>query len=86
VSLLLARSTPVSSIRSQLCTKWDLEVTPRDIYNIGQRLRNKQLGGKTPIQWLADELKRLKFFVRIDTDKNNRVTRLFFVHLNQLSY
>jgi hypothetical protein len=80
VSSLLARKTSVSTIRAELRNKWRIEVTKRDIYNMGQRLRNETLGGKTPIQWLVDELERLKFFVHIDTDENNRVTRLFFAH------
>ncbi|RKF56345.1 Protein FAR-RED ELONGATED HYPOCOTYL 3, partial [Golovinomyces cichoracearum] len=77
---LLARATLVSTIRSQLRTNWQLEVTARDLYNLGQHIRIQQLGGKTPIHWLADELEQRDFFFRIDTDDNNRVTRLFMAH------
>lgn len=77
---LLSRQTPVSTIRAQLREKWGVELTPRDVYNMGQKIRTEELGGKTPINWLADELENRAFFVRIDTDENNRVTRLFFAH------
>ncbi|KAI0998776.1 hypothetical protein K3495_g9420 [Podosphaera aphanis] len=80
VSKLLNRRTRVSTIRSQVQNKWGVELNARDEYNFGQKIRSQELGGKTPINWLADELEERNFFHRIDTDENNRVTRLFSTH------
>ncbi|KAI0996834.1 hypothetical protein K3495_g11350 [Podosphaera aphanis] len=67
-------------IRSQVRDTGGVELNARDVYNFGQKIRSQELGGKTPINWLADELEERNFFHRIDTDDNNRVTRLFFTH------
>ena len=41
VSQLLARGTAVSTIRAQLRENWDIKLTCRDIYNLGQKLRSQ---------------------------------------------
>ncbi|KAI0999282.1 hypothetical protein K3495_g8918 [Podosphaera aphanis] len=56
VSKLLNRQTRVSTIRSQVRDKWGVELNARDVYNFGQKIRSQELGGKTPINWLADEV------------------------------
>jgi hypothetical protein len=81
IKQLLDRRTAVATIRSNM-RAIGIHVTKSDIYNMRGRIRNAEMGGVTAIQWLADELKRRDFFVRIDTapDNPNRVTRLIFAH------
>ncbi|MGI4816711.1 MAG: hypothetical protein ACRYE7_01875 [Janthinobacterium lividum] len=80
VSGLISRMTKVSIIRATLKNDWGIELTKRDIYNMKGRMRIEQLGGLTPIQWLERELEERNFFVKIDTDKDNRAMRIFFAH------
>jgi len=78
----LARRTRVGTIR-QLVRDRGITTTRSDIYNIRNKLRLKELGGTTVIQWLADTLKDRDFFFRIETadsGNSNRVTRLFFAY------
>jgi hypothetical protein len=42
---------------------------PRDIFNLGQRIRLESLGGLTPIQWLKQELDIQGYYNRIDVDQ-----------------
>jgi len=54
---------------------------PRDVYNLGQRMRIQSLGGLTPMQWLVKELDRLGYYNKINFDETtNKVTRLFYMH------
>jgi hypothetical protein len=54
---------------------------PRDIYNLGQRIRIESLRGLTPIQWLKEELDRQGYYNEIDSDPvTNKVRRLFYIH------
>ena len=80
IATLLARRTPVSTIRHQIKENYQITLTKKDVYNMGQKIRYQQLGGKNPIQWLVDELEKLGYFFQYDTDEENRVTRFFFAH------
>lgn len=80
IRTLISRMTKVSTIRATMKKEWGVILTKRDIYNLRARIRNEQLGGLSAIQWLARELEEREFFVRMDTDEDNRVTRLFFAH------
>ena len=77
---LVSRMTKVSIIQAVLKRDWGIELTKRDIYNMRARKRIGELNGLTPIQWLAQELEERSFCSTIKTDKDNRVTHIFFVH------
>ncbi|KAI0992279.1 hypothetical protein K3495_g15907, partial [Podosphaera aphanis] len=62
VSKILNRRARVSTIRSQVRDKLGVELNARDVYNFGQKIRSQELGGKTPINWLADKLEERNFF------------------------
>jgi hypothetical protein len=80
VRIFISRHTKVSTIKATVKKDFGLVLTKRDIYNIRARYRLEQLGGLTALQWLIRELQILNYFVRFDTDENNRLTRLFFAH------
>jgi len=80
IKVQLARKTCVGTIR-QLLRDCGINTSKSDIYNIRNKLRLKELGGTTAIQWLADTLKDRDFFFRIETaNDSNRVIRLFFAY------
>lgn len=80
IKTLMSRMTKVSTIRATMEKDWGILLTKRDIYNMRARIRTEQLGGLTAIQWLAKELDKCSYFVKINTDKDNRVIHLFFAH------
>jgi hypothetical protein len=58
-----------------------LELIPRDIYNLLAGLRIEELDGKTPIEWLLEELKAKGFSPKEYVNpKTKRLERLFFAH------
>jgi hypothetical protein len=58
----------------------------KDIYNLLASLRNEELDGKTPVEWLLAKLKEqnysLKEYVNL---KTNCLKSLFFAHLNAVA-
>lgn len=63
ISCLLCRWIQVVIIWAQVRNNWCIELNTRDVYNFGHKIRSQELGGKTPINWLADTLKDRKFFI-----------------------
>ena len=53
-------------------------VTDREVYNKRRRIRDEQIGGRTPVQALLDDLLELGHFARFETDANNAITHLLF--------
>ena len=62
------------------------KIRKRDIYNQVQRLRNEELGGRSMIEGLIDQLRTYKdahgqrYFYQVDYDHHGRVRHLFFAH------
>ena len=62
------------------------KIRKRDVYNQVQRLRNEELGGRSMIEGLIEQLSTYKdahgqkYFYKVDYDDHNRVRHLFFAH------
>ncbi|CAB5383776.1 unnamed protein product [Rhizophagus irregularis] len=52
----------------------------RDIYNIREKFRQKNLAGRTPIQALINKLKEGNFVYEYKCDDTGCITHLFFAH------
>ena len=60
-------------------------LTAKDIENIVKDIRQSALGGKTPIQWLHDELSSGGYQFRFDVDADGCIDRFFFCHENNIN-
>lgn len=58
----------------------DVHVTLQDLYNIRKQIRREELGARTPIQALVDQLATSKIFHRYQTDSEGHITHLFIAH------
>ncbi|CAG8458404.1 9522_t:CDS:2 [Cetraspora pellucida] len=52
----------------------------KDIYNARERLRQKNLVGRTPVEALIDELKEGDYIYEYKCDDTGHITHLFFTH------
>ena len=52
----------------------------KDIDNIIQKERQKQLGGMTPLQWLLKELQDNGYNPRFETKDGNILSKLMYLH------
>ena len=58
----------------------DILVTPDDIYNLRKAIKQTNLGARTPIEALFDQVKASNWHVEFQTDNTNRLTHLFLMH------
>lgn len=78
LSINVAPSQVLSSLRVDDPAVNNAHITRRDIYNINADLRRRNLGSLTAIQALIRELDRDDWVYEMKKDNQNRVTHLFF--------
>ncbi|RKF54722.1 hypothetical protein GcM3_207054 [Golovinomyces cichoracearum] len=64
----------IGQIMSAFRAKEGFNLVNKDISNIIQKERQKQLGGMTPLQWLLQELQACGFNSKYETNNDNSLT------------
>ena len=58
----------------------DMLVSATDIRSERKAIREKHLGGRSPIETLLDDLSTGTWVFSVQKDKNERIQNLFFAH------
>lgn len=64
----------------------DVNITLQDLYNLRQQFRREELGARTPIQALLDQLVGGNIFHRYQIDPQGHITHLFIAHPRSVRY